>query len=231
MMGLTLLMEGISVATSVGLGCGTCCGSGAGILLSGYVMTHARNARQSMIAFLSFYLGKVASVAALCLAASLVGQSGFLQGELFATGRVNRAFDLFIIGMGIYFLYGWVREARGDKVCGEQCRDHHKMREAVEGGIHIPALFLAGAGFGISPCAPLLIVAGLCVTLPVGFAVVTGATFACASIVSPLLLVLLLSGVLTTRMHKEIPGMLRWLRLVCYFGMIAFYVFDLAQTF
>jgi hypothetical protein len=184
-----------------------------------------------MIAFLSFYLGKVASVAALCLVASLVGQSAFLQDELFSAGWVNRAFDLFVIGMGTYFLHGWLREARGEKVCGEQCRDHRKMREVVEGGIHIPALFLAGAGFGISPCAPLVIVAGLCVTLPVGFAALTGATFACASIVSPLLLVLLLSGVLTTRMHKEIPGMLRWLRLVCYLGMIMFYLFDLVQTF
>ncbi len=184
-----------------------------------------------MVAFLSFYLGKITSVAVLCLVASLIGQSEFLQGGPFATGWVNRVFDLFVIGMGNYFLHGWLREARGNKTCGEQCRDHHKMREAVEGGIHIPALFLAGAGFGISPCAPLIIVAGLCVTLPVGFAVVTGATFACASIVSPLLLVLLLSGVLTTRMHKEIPGMLRWLRLVCYLGMIMFYLFDLVQTF
>lgn len=230
-MGLALLLEGVSVATSVGLGCGTCCGSGAGILLSGYVMSHARNGRQSMLAFLSFYLGKIASVAALCLVASLIGQSAFLESDLFASGWVNRAFDLFIIGMGVYFLYGWLKEARGEKTCGEQCRDHHKMREAVEGGIHIPALFLAGAGFGISPCAPLIIVAGLCVTLPAGFALVTGATFACASIISPLLIVLLLSGVLTTHMHKEIPSMLRWLRLACYLGMIAFYLFDLVQTF
>ena len=84
-MGLTLLLEGVTVATSVGLGCGTCCGSGAGMLLTGYVMTHARDSRQSMIAFLSFYLGKIASVAALCLVASLVGQSAFLQSDLFAS--------------------------------------------------------------------------------------------------------------------------------------------------
>jgi hypothetical protein len=32
-------------------------------------------------------------------------------------------------------------------------------------------------------------------------------------------------------MHKEIPGMLRWLRLACYLAMIAFYAFDLVQTF
>lgn len=230
-MGLTLLLEGLSVATSVGLGCGTCCGSGAGILLSGYVMSHARDGRQSMLAFLSFFLGKVAGVAVLCVIASLVGNAALADSGLLSNGWVERIFDIFVVGIGLWLLYGWYREARGEKVCGDQCRDHHKMREAVKDGIHIPTLFLAGAGFGITPCAPLVIVAGLCVTLPVGFAAVTGATFACASIVSPLLLVLLLSGVLTTRMHKEIPGMLRWLRLVCYLGMIAFYLFDFVQTF
>lgn len=230
-MGLTLLLEGLSVATSVGLGCGTCCGSSAGILLSGYVMTHARDSKQSMMAFLAFFLGKVASVAALCLVASVVGQAAFLQGDLFAQGWAKRAFDVVIIGMGAYFLYGWCQEARGNKTCGNQCRDHHRMREAAEAGIRMPALFVAGAGYGITPCAPLFVMASLCVTLPAGFALVTGATFAFASIASPLLLVLLLSGILTTRMHKEIPGMIRWLRLACYLGMVAFFLVDLAHTF
>lgn len=230
-MGLSLLLEGLSVATSVGLGCGTCCGSGAGILLSGYVMSHARDSRQSMLAFLSFFLGKIAGVAALCVVASLVGNAALVDSGLLSNGWVERVFDAFIVGMGLWFLFGWYREARGRKVCGDQCRDHHKMREAVEGGIHMPALFAAGAGFGITPCAPLVIVASLCVTLPAGHALVTGAAFACASIASPLLLVLLLSGVLTTRMHKEIPGMLRWLRLACYLGMVAFFLVDLVHTF
>ncbi len=230
-MGLSLLLEGLSVATSVGLGCGTCCGSGAGILLSGYVMSHARDSRQSMLAFLSFFLGKIAGVAALCVVASLVGNAALVDSGLLSNGWVERVFDAFIVGMGLWFLFGWYREVRGRKVCGDQCRDHHKMREAVEGGIHMPALFAAGAGFGITPCAPLVIVASLCVTLPAGHALVTGAAFACASIASPLLLVLLLSGVLTTRMHKEIPGMLRWLRLACYLGMVAFFLVDLVHTF
>ena len=231
-MGLALLFEGLTVATSVGLGCGTCCGSSAGILLSGYVMTHARDFKQSMLAFLAFFLGKVAGVAVLCLVVSLLGQAAFLEGDLFAQGWVERAFDVFIIGMGAWLLYGWIKEARGKKTCGNQCRDHHKMREvAKEAGIRMPALFAAGAGYGITPCVPLLVVAGMCVTLPVGYAFVTGAAFACASIASPLLLVLLLSGALTTRMHKEIPGMLRWLRLACYLGMMAFFMIDLVQSF
>lgn len=226
-----MLLEGLSVAVSVGLGCGTCCGSGAGILLSGYVMSHARDTRQSLLAFLSFFLGKVAGVAALCLVASLVGKAAFLQGGPFANGWVERGFDLFIMGMGLWFLYGWYREVRGKKVCGDQCRDHHKMHEAVRDGIRIPALFAAGAGYGITPCVPLVVVASLCATLPVGYAFATGATFACASIASPLLLVLLLSGVLTTHMHKEIPGLLRWLRLACYLGMVVFFLVDFIQTF
>ena len=230
-MELALLMEGLSVAASVGLGCGTCCGSGAGILLSGYVMSHARDSKQSILAFLAFFLGKVASVAVLCLAISLVGKTTLLQTGPLADGWLKRAFDLFVIGMGAWLLYGWYREMRGEKVCGDACRDHHKMRESMRDGIHLPALFVAGAGYGITPCAPLVVVAGLCVTLPVGYAFATGAAFACASIASPVLLVLLLSGVLTTRMHAEIPGMLRWIRLACYIGMIAFFAVDLIQTF
>ena len=222
-MGLSLLLEGLSVATSVGLGCGTCCGSSAGILLSGFVMTHARDSRQSLAAFLAFFLGKVAGVALLCLVASLIGQAAFLQSDLFAQGWVERGFDLFMIGMGLWFLHGWFQEMRGKKTCGNQCRDHKKMREAAEPGIRMPALFAAGAGYGITPCAPLVIVAGLCVTLPVAYALVTGVVFALASIASPLLLVLMLSGILTTRMHKEIPGVIRWLRLACYLGMIGYF--------
>lgn len=230
-MGLALLLEGLSVATSVGLGCGTCCGSSAGILLSGYVMSHARDTRQSMLAFLSFFLGKIVGVAVLCLVSSLVGRAVFSQGDVLASAWVERAFDLFMVGMGLWFLCGWIREARGQRVCGEQCRDHHKMREAMQDGIHVPALFAAGAGYGITPCAPLVIVLGLCVTLPVGYAFVTGAAFACASIASPLLLVLVLSGILTTRMHAEIPGMIRWIRLACYLGMVVFFLVDLTLTF
>lgn len=230
-MELALLMEGLSVAASVGLGCGTCCGSGAGILLSGYVISHARDSKQSMLAFLAFFLGKVASVAALCLVVSLVGQTSLLQSGPLANGWFRRGFDLFVIGMGLWYLHGWFREARGEKVCGDACRDHHRMRKSVKDGIHLPALFVAGAGYGITPCAPLVVVASLCVTLPVGYAFATGAAFACASILSPVLLILLLTGVLTTRMHAEIPGMLRWIRLACYIGMIAFFVVDLIQTF
>jgi hypothetical protein len=229
-MGLALLFEGLSVATSVGLGCGTCCGSSAGILLSGYVMSHARDTRQSLAAFLSFFLGKMAGVAALCLVSSLVGRAVFAEDGLLATTWVDRCLDLLMIGMGVWFLFGWYRETRGDKVCGNQCRDHHRMRESVKDGIHVPALFAAGAGYGITPCAPLVIVMGFCVTLPVGYAFLTGAVFACASIASPLLLVLLLSGILTTHMHREIPGMIRWVRLACYLGMVGFFLVDLVQT-
>jgi hypothetical protein len=230
-MELALLLEGLSVAASVGLGCGTCCGSGAGILLSGYVMSHARDSKQSMLAFLVFFVGKVVSVAALCLVVSLVGKTIIAEGDGIAHGWIQRAFDLFIMGMGIWLLYGWCREARGQHSCKDQCRDHQQLQAAAQSDIHMPALFIAGAGFGITPCAPLVIVAGLCVTLPAGYALATGAVFAGASILSPLLLILVLSGILTTRMHKEIPGLLRWIRLACYIGMIAFFAVDLVQTF
>ena len=67
-------------------------------------------------------------------------------------------------------------------------------------------------------------------TLPAGYALLCGATFACASIASPLLLVLIVTGVLTTRLRAEIPHALKWLRLACYLGMVGFFLADLVRT-
>ena len=70
---MTWLLQGTMAGASVGMGCGTCCGSGISAFLFGYLTTHTKGIRQSMRAFLSFYLGKVMAVTALCLAASLLG--------------------------------------------------------------------------------------------------------------------------------------------------------------
>ncbi|MBQ2347778.1 MAG: hypothetical protein II388_05330 [Clostridia bacterium] len=51
-MGVTLLLESITAAASVGMGCGTCCGSGISAALYGYLTTHVKNIKQSFRAFL-----------------------------------------------------------------------------------------------------------------------------------------------------------------------------------
>ena len=86
-----------------------------------------------------------------------------------------------------------------------------------------------GFGYGISPCAPLILITGDAATLPVGFAAVLGAVFALASTVSPALFLMLLSGVLAKRMRKEIPQYLTWFRLGCYILLIALFTAGLVK--
>ena len=74
-MGASLFFESITAAASVGMGCGTCCGSGISAALYGYLTTHTKDIKHSVTAFLEFFFGKFLAVILLCCAASLVGSN------------------------------------------------------------------------------------------------------------------------------------------------------------
>jgi hypothetical protein len=86
-----------------------------------------------------------------------------------------------------------------------------------------------GFGYGISPCAPLILITGYAATLPVGFAAVLGAVFSLASTVSPALFIMLLSGVLAKKMRKEMPQFMTWFRLACYILLIVLFAVSLIK--
>ena len=133
-----------------------------------------------------------------------------------------------MLGMGIYLLAGWIRERRGHGSCS--CK--HCGRGKVPDEEKRPsraALIGMGVGYGISPCAPLILMTGYAATLPLGYAAVLGAVFALASTVSPVLFMLLISGVLAKRMRKEIPQYLTWFRLGCYILLILLFTVGLIK--
>lgn len=57
---------------------------------------------------------------------------------------------------------------------------------------------------------------GYCFTLPVSLAGVTGVAFSLSSMVSPVLLLVVVTGVLSKKMRKEIPDAVKWFRLASY---------------
>ena len=233
-----MIIQGITAALSVGMGCGTCCGSGVSAFLFGYLTTHAKTMRHSLWAFLSFYLGKVLAVAGVCLASSLVGRQ--ILDESGAIGGVNLHLwlDLCMIAMGIWFVFKWIREFRhqGCENC-HHCSSasspegkFHSLMNRLSGenkGVNYSALTILGAVYGISPCAPLLMMAGYAATLSPLASVLSGSAFAMASALVPMLLLMLLTGILSSKLYKEIPQYISLFRLFSYLLLIGIFAADL----
>ena len=219
-MGVSLLFESITAAASVGIGCGTCCGSGISAALYGYMTTHTKDIKQSVRAFLDFFFGKFLAVIFLCCAASIVGGSVIDEGRVLGV-KAAMIVDGIMLIMGLWLLIGWIRERLGHHKC-KSCKVC-KTEASAEERPHRGALIGMGFGYGISPCAPLILITGYAATLPVGFAALLGAVFSLASTVSPALFVMLLSGVLAKKMRKEIPQYLTWFRLACYILLIVLF--------
>ena len=121
-MGSGVLLSGVAAACSVGMGCGTCCGSGISAFLAGYMMTHAHNFREALGGFLKFYLGKILAVVSICLMTSLAG-SRLLSDEGYL-GRVPLAkvIDLCMIAVAFWMLYDLLLEKSGRKTCAHCSR-------------------------------------------------------------------------------------------------------------
>lgn len=222
-MGFGILAQAGAMASSVGLGCGTSCGSGAGLFLSAYAITHAKNRRQSLYAFLSFYLGKIMAVMAVCMAASALGQSIIDSDGTIAGLDMNLVFSLGMGAMAVYLIIHWFLEKNGSRRGCKTCRQHscsgpdlHSME-----GKNYAALYVMGLGYGISPCAPLILMAGYAAAASVPVAAVTGFIFASASALSPGIILLILTGALTGKMQTEMPEYLDYFRLMCYVLLLA----------
>ncbi len=226
-MGISLLFESMTAAASVGMGCGTCCGSGISAALYGYLTTHTKDIRHSVAAFLEFFFGKFLAVILLCCTASLVGSNIIDDsGRVFGV-RAAVIVDAVMLAMGIWLLIGWIRERRGHHSC-KSCKAC-KTEPLADEITHHGALIGMGFGYGISPCAPLILITGYAATLPLGFAAVIGGVFALASTVSPALFIMILSGALAKRMRKEIPQYLTWFRLGCYILLTVIFAAGLAK--
>lgn len=233
-MGLTLLLPVLATALSVGLGCGTCCSPAVSVFLSSYIITHAGGMKKSLLAFFSFFIGKVIAVVLLCGLAALIG-SQFIDAAGDVGGiNLGQLMELAMIALGLVLIGKWLLDykklanrtnpARSCSGCASEKKDNTKD---VQGAKGLLPLFTAGFAYGASPCAPLLMMIGVAATLPLATAVLVGGVFAAASTLTPVLLMVLLSGVLSGKIATEIPRKLQWFRLASYVLLTLFSAGDL----
>ncbi|WP_373483515.1 sulfite exporter TauE/SafE family protein [Acetobacterium sp.] len=216
-MGLTLLLPVLATALSVGLSCGTCCSPAVSVFLSSYIITHAGGLKKSLLAFSSFFIGKVIAVVLLCGLAALIG-SQFIDAAGYVGGvNLGLLMELAMIALGLVLIGKWLRDYKKPAHSCSGCGGEKKNRITdAQGAKGLLPLFSAGLAYGASPCAPLLMMMGVAATLPLATAVLVGGVFAAASTLTPVLLMVLLSGVLSGKIATEIPRQLQWFRLASY---------------
>ena len=230
-MGLTLLLPVLATALSVGLGCGTCCSPAVSVFLSSYIITHAGGMKKSLLAFFSFFIGKVIAVVLLCGLAALIG-SQFIDSAGYVGGvNLGQLMELAMIALGLVLIGKWLLDYKNKANRASRCSGCGGEKKAdtsdFQGAKGLLPLFTAGFAYGASPCAPLLMMIGVAATLPLATAVLVGGVFAAASTLTPVLLMVLLSGVLSGKIAAEIPRQLQWFRLASYVLLTLFSAGDL----
>ncbi|MDO5132151.1 MAG: sulfite exporter TauE/SafE family protein [Eubacteriales bacterium] len=239
-MELTLILQGAFTGACAGFGCGSTCGSGMGVFLSGYLASHAKGTKDSLRGFLLFYLGKILAVAGICLSSSLLGRAILDETWTDGTWPLSRAADSLMVGLGIFLVIQWFRERRNahSHSC-RTCSMRHLHQKApvksstpsahfsTKNDIQPLTLLGAGAGYGLTPCAPLLLMAGYAASHTPVNALISGSVFAASSAISPLLILAVLSGVLSGKLKKEIPQYLDWFRLGAYLILIIIFTADM----
>ncbi len=210
-MNISLLIPALTTAVSVGLGCGTCCSPIISTFLSTYVMSHSGGVKKGVLSFASFFFGKMVSVSLLCMAAALVSRQFISDSGYIGSFNLRLFSQTAMSVIGVVLAARWFLELKKQKKCGG-CKE---CKKTVGKSGFVPML-AAGLTYGMTPCAPLLLMIGYCFTLPVSLAGVTGVAFSLSSMVSPVLLLVVVTGALSKKMRKEIPDAVKWFRLASY---------------
>ncbi len=215
-MNMTLLLPAVTTAATVGLGCGTCCSPIISTFLSTYVVSHSNGVKKGVLSFISFFVGKLISVTFLCIVASAVSRQFITQDGYIGWFNLRLAAQFAMSGVGVVLAARWFLKLRKEHHSCHGCHDCGKPEDKA--GV-LPML-CAGLTYGFTPCAPLLLMIGYSFTLPIPLAGATGIVFSLASMASPVLLLTVITGALSTKMHQEIPDFIKWFRLGTYLLLV-----------
>ena len=200
-----ILSQTIVSVASVGLGCGAGCGSSASAFLTTYALSEGRGTRTALRQVASFYLGRTLAILSVCAAGAALGRVFIHEEGTIAGVPLSKLVYVVMLCAALWLLWDWFRARKGCTGC-RHCGS--KLR--------IVPSFAVGAAYGLSPCAPLLMVLGYAAALPLGGALVMGTVFVTASSLIPVLLTLALSGALSRQIAGQIGTLLPWLQLGVY---------------
>lgn len=211
-MNTSLIVPAFTTAVSIGLGCGTCCSPIISTFLSTYVVSHSNGVKKGILSFVSFFFGKMLSISLLCTVSALISRQFISESGYIGSFNLRLFSQAAMSLIGAVMVIRWFLELKKQKKCGG-CKECKKE----DGKSGFVPMLMAGVIYGMTPCAPLLLMIGYCFTLPTSLAGMTSIAFSLSSMVSPALLLVVVTGALSKKMGKEIPDAVKWFRLASYF--------------
>lgn len=211
-MNTSLIVPAFTTAVSIGLGCGTCCSPIISTFLSTYVVSHSNGVKKGILSFVSFFFGKMLSISLLCTVSALISRQFISESGYIGSFNLRLFSQAAMSVIGAVMVIRWFLELKKQKKCGG-C----KGCKTEDGKSGFVPMLMAGVIYGMTPCAPLLLMIGYCFTLSTSLAGMTSIAFSLSSMVSPALLLVVVTGALSKKMGKEIPDAVKWFRLASYF--------------
>lgn len=205
-------ISALATAITIGLGCGTCCSPIISIFLSTYVISHANSVKKGVLSFISFFLGKLIGVTFLCTVAAMFSRQFIAPNGYVGNFNLRLAAQIAMSIIGIIMVVKWIIKNTSSQ---KQCKDCHSCKHLKARAGFWP-MIATGLTYGITPCAPLLMMISYSFTLPVALAGTSGIAFSLSSMVSPILLLVMITGALSKQIVKEIPQHIKWFQLGSY---------------
>lgn len=204
-----MLAEALAASVSVGLGCGTCCGSSASSFLAVYILTEGGGFKASLKHVGGYFLGKILAVCSITALCSAIGRVFIDENGYIGSFDLHHAVSWVMVASALFLIWRWFRSRKQTCAkCGGKCHSDKHTRL-------IPS-FTVGLAYGATPCAPLLMVAGYAITLSLPGAILLGAVFALASSLTPMLVIFGLSGILSGKINRQLGKAMPWVQLGVY---------------
>ena len=189
-----MLAEALAASVSVGLGCGTCCGSSASSFLAVYILTEGGGFKSSLKHVGGYFFGKILAVCSITALCSAIGRVFIDENGYIGSFNLHHAVSWVMLASALFLIRRWLQSRKQTCAkCGGKCHSDNKSRL-------IPS-FTVGLAYGAYP-------------LP--GAVLLGAVFALASSLSPMLVIFGLSGVLSGKIRTQLGKAMPWIQLTVY---------------
>ena len=213
---LPLMFASASTGLTCGLSCGACGNPIVNVFLASYLFTHSGRMKHSLTAFAGFHIGKAITVVCLCFLISLLGnQIVDNAGNLFGIPLQMLVYIAMLVFMAILIIRWFVANTSktGKTQCNGSCTGGCGAKNT---DTRFLPMFLYGLISGLSPCASLVVVLGYASALTMTEAILVGVSFSLANSIIPLLILVLLTGVLSKEMFREIPSKIKYFQLATY---------------